>query len=73
MILFKIMHLKISSAKRCSFCLGLNVLTMAIFYRDRRQQLSLFEKMGLPGPKPELLLGNLREVNTKVWAYYRVV
>lgn len=38
------------------------VQLMVLFHQTRRRQVRLFEKLGIPGPKPHWLLGNLLEL-----------
>ncbi|XP_022343234.1 cytochrome P450 3A24-like [Crassostrea virginica] len=35
------------------------VICLIYFYRQRKEKMEIFEKMGIPGPKPNFLFGNL--------------
>ncbi|VDH92143.1 putative cytochrome P450 CYP13A4 [Mytilus galloprovincialis] len=39
--------------------LAIVIISFVIFYRQRRQQMTIFKELGLPGPEPNFLFGNL--------------
>ncbi|XP_059172501.1 cytochrome P450 3A43-like [Physella acuta] len=47
-----------------STLLGITVLLGYVFYRLRKETMTIFKKLGIPGPEPNFLFGNLLEFRT---------
>ncbi|KAL8615728.1 hypothetical protein ACOMHN_007481 [Nucella lapillus] len=48
------------------FLLAVLACLLAVFYRQRRRQMRLFKDMGIPGPEPNFLFGNLLAFKDKM-------
>lgn len=49
-----------------SACLyGLAFILFCVFYRCRRKQMRIFKELGIPGPEPNFLFGNMLAFRTK--------
>ncbi|XP_077554157.1 cytochrome P450 3A11-like isoform X3 [Haemaphysalis longicornis] len=48
-----------------SLTLLLSALLLSLWYTWRRRRFSLFERLGIPGPTPSFILGNIYEIKKK--------
>ena len=45
---------------------GQMFLTLSAHFRDRKHRQSLFKRLGVKGPAPSLVMGNVAEIQDKV-------